>query len=65
MNEKEVVIEEAQEDDNEKSDEFEPSSDDKEELDNVHLNIATSTADVAGLDEVSLFLVRRLTRFGR
>ena len=65
VNKKEVVMEEMQEDDNEKSDEFEPSSDEVEELDNVHPNIATSTADVAGLDEGSLFLVGRLTRFGR
>ena len=52
-----------QEGDNEKSGEFEPSSDDEEELDNVHPNIATSTTDVAGLDEGSLFLVGRSTRF--
>ena len=65
VNEKEVVIEEVQEDDNEKSDEFEPSNDEEEELDNVHPNIVTSTTDVAGLDEGSLFLVGRLTRFGR
>ena len=32
VNEKEVVIEEVQEDDNEKPDEFEPSSDEEEEL---------------------------------
>ena len=54
-----------QEDDNDKSDKFEPSSDEEEELDNVHLNIATSTTDVVDLDEGSLFLVGRLTRFGR
>ena len=59
VNEKEVLIEEMQEDDNE------PSSDEEEELDNVHPNIATSTADVAGLDEGSLFLVGRSTRFGQ
>ena len=53
-----------QEDDNDKSDKFEPSSDEEEELDNVHLNIATSTTDVVDLDEGSLFLVGRLTRFG-
>ena len=64
VNEKEVVIEEVQEDDNEKSDEFKPSSNEEEELDNAHPNIATSTTDVAGLDEGSLFLVGRLTRFG-
>ena len=56
VNEKEVVIKEVHEDDNDKSDEFEPSSDGEEELDNVHLNIATSTTDVA---------VGRSTRFGR
>ena len=65
VNEKKVVIEGVQEDDNEKSDEFEASSDEKEELDNAHPNIATSTTDVAGLDEGSLFLVGRSTRFGR
>ena len=53
-----------QEDDNEKSDEFESSSDEEEELDNAHPNIATSTTHVARLDEGSLFLVGRLTRFG-
>ena len=58
VNKKEVVIEEVQEDDNE------PSSDEEEELDNAHPNIATSTTDVAGLDEGSLFLVGRLTRSG-
>ena len=56
VNEKEVVIKEVHEDDNDKSDEFEPSSDGEEELDNVHLNIATSTTDV---------VVGRSTRFGR
>ena len=65
VNEKEVVIEEVQGDDNEKSDEFEPSSEEEEELDNAHQNIATSTTDVADLDEGSLFLVGRSTRFGR
>ena len=65
VNEKEVVIKEVQKDDNDKSDKFEPSSDEEEELDNVHLNIATSTTDVVDLDEGSLFLVGRLTRFGR
>ena len=65
VNEKEILIEEVEEDDNEKSDEFEPSSDEEEELDNAHPNIATSTTDVAGLDEGSLFLVGRSTRFGR
>ena len=64
VNEKEVVIEEVQEDDNEKSGEFEPSSDEEEELDNAHRNIATSTKDVAGLDEGLSFLAGRLTRFG-
>ena len=59
VNKKEVVIEEVQEDDNE------PSSDQEEELDNAHPNIATSTTDVAGLDEGSLFLVGRSTRFGQ
>ena len=54
-----------QEGDNEKSGVLEPSSDDEEELDNVHPNIATSTTDVAGLDEGSLFLVGRSTRFSR
>ena len=63
VNEKEVVIEGVQEDDNEKSDEFEASSDEKEEQDNAHPNIATSTTDVVGLDE-RLFLVGRSTRFG-
>ena len=42
----------------------EPSSDEEEKLDNVHPNIATSTTDNAGLDEGSLFLVGRSTRFG-
>ena len=42
VNEKQVVIEEVQEDDNEKSDEFEPTSDAEEELDNTNPNIATS-----------------------
>ena len=65
VNKKELVIQEVQEDDNEKSDEFEPPSDKEEDLDNVHPNIATSTTDVAGLDEGSLFLVGRSTRFGR
>ena len=65
VNEKEVVIEEVQEDDNEKSDEFETSSDEEEEVDNAHPNIGTGTTDVASLDEGSLFLVGRLTRFGR
>ena len=65
LNEKEVVIEEVHEDDNENSDEFEPSGDEEEVLDNAHPNIATSTTDVAGLDEGSLFLVGRLKRFGR
>ena len=66
VKEKEVVIEEVlQEDDNEKSDEFEPSGDEEEELDNAHLKIATSTTDVPGLDEGSLFLVGHSTRFGR
>ena len=65
VNEKDVVIEGIQEDDNEESDEFEPSSDEEEELDNAHPNIATSTTDVAGLDERSFFLVGRSTRFGR
>ena len=65
VNEKEVVIEEVQEDDNEKLNEFEPSSDEEEELDNAHPNIATSTTDVAGLYEGSLFLVGRSARFGR
>ena len=64
VNEKEIVIEEVLKDDNEKSDEFEPSSDKKKELDNAHPNIATSTKDVAGLHEETLFLVGRLTRFG-
>ena len=64
VNEKEVVIEEVQEDENEKSGEFEPSSDEEEELDNAHRNIATSTKDVAGLDEGLSFLAGRLTRFG-
>ena len=64
VNEKKVVIEGVQEDDNEKSDEFEASSDEKEELDNAHPNIATSITDVVGLDE-RLFLVGRSTRFGR
>ena len=64
VNEKVVVIEEVQEDSNEKSDEFEPSSNEEGELHNAHLNIATSTTDVAGLDEGSLFLVGRLTRSG-
>ena len=36
----------------------------KEELNNVHLNIATSTTDVAGLDEGSLFLIGRSAIFG-
>ena len=63
-NEKEVVIEEVQEDDSEKSDEFEPSSDEDEELDDVHPNIDTTT-NVAVLDEGSLFLVGRSTKFGR
>ena len=36
VNEKEVVIEGVQEDDNEKSDEFKHSSDEEEELDNAH-----------------------------
>ena len=48
VNEKEVVIEEVQEDHNEKSNEFEPSSAEEEKLDNAHPNIATSTTDVAG-----------------
>ena len=65
LNEKEVLIEEVQKDDNEKSGEFEPSSNEEEELDNVHPNIAISTTDFAGLDEGSSFLVGRLTRFGR
>ena len=65
VNEKEVVIEEVEEDDNEKSDEFETSSDEEEEVDNAHPNIGTGTTDVASLDEGSLFLVGRLTRFGR
>ena len=65
VDEKEVVIEEGQEDDNEKSDEFEPSSDEEEELDNAHPNIATITIDVTGLDEGLLCLVGRSTRFGR
>ena len=65
VNEKEIVIEEVHEDDNEKPDEFELSSDEKEELDNAHPNIATSATDAAGLDEESLFLVGRSTRFGR
>ena len=65
MNEKEVVIKEVQEDDNEKSDEFEPSIDEEEELDNAHQNIATSTTDVGGLEEGPLFLVGCSTRFGR
>ena len=64
VNEKEIVIEEVLKDDNEKSDEFEPSSDKEKELDNAHPNIATSTKDVAGLDEETLFLVGCLTRFG-
>ena len=42
VNEKQVVIEEVQEDDNEKSDEFEATSDAEEELDNTNPNIATS-----------------------
>ena len=65
VNEKEVAIKEVQEDDNEKSDEFEPPSDEEEELDNAHPNIATSTTDGAGLDEGLLLLVGRPTRFGR
>ena len=65
VNKKEIVIKEVQEDDNEKSDEFEPASDEEEDVDNAHPNIATSTTDVAGLDEGSLFLVGRSTRFGR
>ena len=48
---KEVVIKKVREDDNEKSDEFEPSSNEEEELDYAHLNIATSLTDVAGLDK--------------
>ena len=48
VKEKEVVIKEVQEDGNEKSDEFETSSDPEEELDNAHSNIATSTTDLAG-----------------
>ena len=54
-----------QEDDKEKSDEFEPSSDEEEELDNAHPNIATSTTHVVGLDEESLFMFGCSTRFGR
>ena len=65
MNEKEVVIEEMQEDDNEKSDLFEPSNDEEQKLDNAQLNIVSSTIDAAGLDEGSLFLVGRSTRFSR
>ena len=65
VNEKEVVIEEVQEDDNEKSDESEPSSDEEEELDNAHPNIATITTDVTGLDEGSPCLLGRSTRFGQ
>ena len=42
-----------------------PQTTREEELDNAHPNIATSTRDVAGLDEGSLFLVGRFTRFGR
>ena len=57
------AAETTEENDNEKSGKFEPSSD--EENDNVHSNIATSTTDIAGFDEGSLFLVGRLTRFGR
>ena len=49
VSEKEVVIKEVQKDDKEKSDEFEPSSDEEEELYNAHPNIATSSKDVAAL----------------
>ena len=65
VNEKEIFIEEVQENDNEKSDEFEPSSQEGEELDIAHPNILISTTDVVGLNEGSLFLVGCSARFGR
>ena len=65
VNKKDLVIEKVQEDDNEKSDEFEPSSEEEEDLDNAHSNIATRTTDVAGLNEGLLFLVGRSASFGR
>ena len=65
VSKKEVLIKEVQEDYNEKKDQSGPLGDEEEELDNSHPNIATSTTDVVGLDEGSLFLVNPWTRFGR